>query len=126
MAQNVKIAGASYEDVPAVVLATTDGGTATFVDATTLAPRLYTATIPATGWTETDYGVERTVSFSGVTFSSGPVFLDLNIASDAESDEQLEAWGQIIRATPIPGTGNMRVLMSFEPEADIPVRIIHF
>ncbi|MBQ9687298.1 MAG: hypothetical protein IJV41_12265 [Oscillospiraceae bacterium] len=48
MAQNVKIAGASYEDVPAVVLATTDGGTATFVDATEARPRLPWAIVDST------------------------------------------------------------------------------
>lgn len=90
-------------------------------------PAIYTATIPTSGWTDVSGGVEKTITFSNVTFTAdGPVFLDLNLTNDTDADSCLENWDRLIRATPVSGTGNMRVLMLTAPDVSLPVRIIKF
>lgn len=92
------------------------------------APVIYTSTIPMTGWSDAEeYGVEQNISFTGVTFgASDPIFIDLNISSDATADDLLMNWDLLIRATPIANTSNVRIWMFSEPDVALPVRIIKF
>lgn len=91
-------------------------------------PVIYTSTIPTTGWSDAEeYGVEQNINFTGVTFSASDViFIDLNITSDDVADDLLLQWDFLIRATPVVGSSNVRILMSSEPEVALPVRIIKF
>ena len=91
-------------------------------------PVIYTSTIPTTGWSDAEeYGVEQNISFTGVTFGAlDPIFIDLNISSDATADDLLMNWDLLIRATPIANTSNVRIWMFSEPDMALPVRLIKF
>ena len=90
------------------------------------APKVYTASIPTTGWTTASaYGAYIDVTFTGATFTTDDtVFVDLNLSSDTNLQTINDAWSCLLRATPTASSAKIRFKFSEVPTVAIPVRAV--
>lgn len=85
---------------------------------------LYTATIPANGWTSGSNYATQDITVSGL-LSTDNIILDVAMPSSSGASERQainEAWGLVYEAYPL--TNGLRVRVTDAPDIDIPIKML--
>ena len=90
-----------------------------------LEPKVFTGTLPTSGWTAADYGYYQNITFTGAKFRADDIVtVEPDPADDTQLAEIRDAWACVLRKTPGVGTAKILFQVSEKPTAAVPVRAV--